>query len=70
MPVQILVARGIRVDCKEAMHLIQDIFAEALLADRGYDTDEIVAYVLDTGVNVIIPSKKSRKHLREYDTYL
>ena len=50
--------------------MIQGISAEALLVDRGYDTNEIVAYALDAGMNVVIPSKKNRKHLREYDTYL
>ena len=50
--------------------MIQGISAEALLADRGYDTNELVVYALDAGMNVVIPSKKNRKHLREYDTYL
>ena len=40
------------------------------MADRGYDTNEIVAYALDSGMDVIIPSKKNRKYPREYDTYL
>lgn len=70
MPVRILVTEGTRADCKEAIHLIEGITAQTLLADRGYDTNEIVAYALDTGINVVIPSKKNRKHQREYDTYL
>ena len=70
MPVRILVTEGTRADCKEAIHLIEGISAEALLADRGYDTNEIIAYAQDAGMDIVIPSKKNRKHLREYDTYL
>ena len=70
MPVRILITEGTRADCKEASHLIQDISAEALLANRGYDTNEIFAYALDAGMNRVIPTKRNRKHLREYDTYL
>ena len=70
MPVRILVTEGTRSDCKEAIHLIEGISAEALLADRGYDTNEIVAYAQDAGMDVVIPSKKNRKHMREYDVYL
>ena len=67
---RILVTEGTRADCKEAIHLIEGISAQTLLADRGYDTNEIVAYALDAGIDVVIPSKKNRKHQREYDTYL
>ncbi len=36
-PIRILVTEGTRADCKEAVHLIEGISAETLLADRGYD---------------------------------
>ena len=38
MPVRVIITEGTRADCKEAIHLIQEINAENLLADRGYDT--------------------------------
>ena len=50
--------------------MIEGISAEALLADRGYDTDEIVGYALSQGMEVVIPPKKNRKEQREYDEYL
>lgn len=40
------------------------------LADRGYDTDEIIAYAMDAGMNVVIPPKSNRKEQREYNRYL
>ena len=50
--------------------LIEGIDAQNLLADRGYDTSEIVAFALSAGINVVIPPKKNRKVQREYDRYL
>ena len=41
-------------------NLIQDIEAKNLLADRGYDTDDIVNTAISNGMNVVIPPKKNR----------
>ena len=41
-----------------------------LLADRGYDTSETIAFTLSAGINVVIPPKKNRKEQREYDRHL
>jgi len=70
MPVQVLITEGTRADCKEVILLIQGITAENLLADRGYDTAEIVSYAAQAGMHVIIPTKKNRKKPRNYDHYL
>ena len=70
MPIRIIVTEGTRADCKEAIHLIKGIDAEALLADRGYDTDEIISYALNAGMEPVIPPKRNRKELRAYDKYL
>ena len=70
MPVRILVTEGTRADCKEAVHLIEGISAEVLLADRGYDTNDILAYAVSAGMQIVIPPKKNRKEQRQYDKYL
>ena len=44
--------------------------AGALLADRGYDTENILRKAGETGCQVVIPPKKSRKILRNYDREL
>ena len=54
----------------EAVHLIDGICAGALLADRGYDTDQISAYAAAAGMEVVIPAKRSRKQQRDHDHYL
>ena len=52
------------------MHLIEGITAQALLADKGYDTNEIVGYALEAGMEPVIPPKRNRKEQRDYDRYL
>ena len=41
-----------------------------LLADRGYDTNDILAYAASTGMQTVLPPKKNRKKKRGYDECL
>ena len=50
--------------------MIEGISAEYLLADRGYDSNEIIEKALAAGMQVVIPPRKSRKEPRDYDRYL
>jgi transposase len=43
---------------------------EMLLADRGYDTDEIISYCKENNIEAVIPPKKNRVVQREYDAYV
>ena len=70
MPVRIFVTEGTRADCTKACALIEGIDAGALLADRAYDTNAIVKQAIESGMEVVIPSKKNRKEARSYDKYL
>jgi len=47
--------------------LIDGIVAQFLLADRGYDTNEIIDKAIASGCEIVIPPKKNRKVQREYD---
>ena len=69
-PIRIIVTKGTTADCKQAIPLIEGIFAETLLADKGYDTDEIVDYATDKGMGIVIPAKKNRRKKREHDKRL
>ncbi len=62
-----ILTQGTTADCSQAISLIQDIEAEHLLADKGYDSNEVVEAVLARGVNPVIPPKSNRKELRYYD---
>ena len=70
MPVRIIITAGTTADCKLGEELIKGIDALALLADRGYDVDAIIATALSAGMEVVIPPKKNRIIMREYDHYL
>ena len=70
MPVRAIITEGARADCREAVHLIEEINAQNLLADRGYDTSESIAFAHSAGMNAVIPPRKNRKEQREYDRYL
>ena len=57
-------------DCTQADELIRGIEAQALIADKGYDTDAIVNQAQAAGMEVVIPPKSNRKHPRSYDQHL
>ena len=50
--------------------MIEDINADAVLADKGYDADYIIKAVEDIGAIAVIPPKSNRKTPREYDKEL
>ena len=67
MPVRVIVTAGPRADCKEASQLIDGINAEYLLADKGYDSNDIVEQAKTLGMIAVIPPRKNRKEKRTYD---
>ena len=70
MPVRIIITEGTRADCTQTQTLIDGVSAKHLLADRAYDTDEILQSAAATNTQVVIPPKKNRKIQRDYDKYL
>jgi len=67
MPVKIIITSGETADCKQAIDLIKGIDAQALLADKTYDTNEILAYAESADMEIVIPSKKNRLNQRDID---
>ena len=70
LPVRTLVTEGAAADCSQAGILIEGVDAGALLADRAYDTNEILAVCHQQVMEPMIPPKRNRKELREYDRNL
>lgn len=66
-PVRARLTAGTVADCSQALLLLKDLDIGVLLADRGYDTNEILDYSQDRGITAVIPQKKNRKVFREYD---
>ena len=65
-----VVTAGPTADCSQALALIVGIDAQYLLADKGYDTDAIIAQAKEQGMEPVIPPRKNRKQLRDYDKHL
>ena len=70
MPVRVIITEGTTADCTKAEELIEGFDADYLLADRGYDSNEIIDSANELGMKPVIPPKKNRKVLREYDRNL
>ena len=70
LPVRVIITEGTAADCKLAHRLIEGLSADYLLADKGYDSDQIVEQAKMQGMEAVIPPRKNRKVLREYDKYL
>jgi len=54
----------------QADKLVEGIDADSLIADKGYDSDKVIGLAQSSGMQVVIPPKRNRKELREYDVYL
>jgi transposase len=70
MPVRAIVTAGPVADCTQAGGLVEGIGAENLIADKGYDTDAIVAMAIEAGMVPVIPPRCNRKEQRRHDEYL
>ena len=64
------VERLVRAGCSQALPLIEGIAAEHLLADKAYDTNEIIDTATERGMNPVIPPKSNWREKREYDRAL
>lgn len=67
MSVRIVITDPTTADCTQASKLINGIKAEYLLADKGYDTYEIVVQAESQGMIALIPPRENRKVQRKYD---
>ncbi len=56
-----LLTPGRAADCRQAETLLEDVAFACLIGDRAYDTDAIRAWCTEHGIEVVIPSKRSRK---------
>ena len=70
MPLMAVITEGTRVDCTQAVPLMESFSAEHLLADRAYDSNEIIEKASQQGMNAVIPPKKNRKIVRDFDQEL
>jgi hypothetical protein len=61
MPVKVLVSAGNLADCTEACDLIDGIKAEKRIADRGYETNEIIETATKAGRRSFRPKRTEKQ---------
>ena len=66
-PIRLVLTAGQRHDSKVAVELLKGVPAKAVIADKAYDSNEIVDHAQGSGMQVVIPAKANRKQPRALD---
>jgi transposase len=69
-PVRFLLTPGQAADVGQGAALLEGLDARAAIADKGYDSNDLVARIERGGAEAVIPPKKNRKVPRAYDEHL
>ena len=69
-PLRFILTPGQRADITQAEALVTGFNPEAVIGDKGFDSDGFIAYIETLEAEAIIPSKKKRAIQRELDTNL
>ena len=69
-PVEFILTGGQQADVTQAEPLMLGHQADAVIADKAYDSDAVVAAVERRGAEAVIPPRKNRKVSRKYDEHL
>ena len=69
-PLNILLTDGHRHDISQAEALLADCIGDHVIADRGYDFDGFLDFIVDQEAVPVIPSRKNRLQRRTYDAHL
>jgi transposase len=70
LPVKFIVTAGEVSDFKQAVPLLKNEQADYVIADRGYDSDDIVDHIRQMNAIPVIPPKSNRIIQRYYDKIL
>jgi transposase len=66
-PVALSLTPGQAADITQAEPLLDELEPEAVIADKGYDSDALVAKLDERGIRPVIPPKANRKQPRQTD---
>ena len=69
-PLRFIITAGQRHDVSQGIEIITGIDAQTVLADKGYDCDELRAFADSHGMEPHIPPRKNRLEKRPYDEEL
>lgn len=57
-------------DITQAHALIEGLSTEAVMGDKGYDADALIARIRAAGAQAVIPPRSNRTEQRTYDRHL
>lgn len=69
-PLRFILTGGERNDMAQAAALMENYEPKALIADKAYDSDDLIKSVTAQGIVAVIPPRKNRQQQREYDRHL
>ena len=67
LPVRLILTPGQTSDVTQAKHLIEGLPFATVIADKGYDSQAVVAAVEDQGGEAVVPSRSNAKPPRKTD---
>ena len=67
---RLLLTGGEKADCQSALTLLANQRAKGVIADKGYDTDEIRRFIRKKKMKVVIPGKRNRRRRIRHDKAL
>lgn len=69
-PLAFVLTGGNRNDITQAKQLVFGQPADNIIADKSYDANWLVELIKQQGANPVIPPRRNRRELREYDRHL
>lgn len=69
-PLRLILTAGQEADVTQGAPLIKDFAAQAVIADKGYDSEALVKIITAQQAQAVIPPRSNRKEQREYDQHL
>jgi transposase len=69
-PLRWLLTGGEVADIMQAPALIEGLHTRAVIGDKGYDADTLIACIQAMGAEAVIPPRSNRIDQRDYDRHL
>ena len=66
-PLRLILTGGNVADIKQGPAWVATIATDAVIADKGYDSEAFVQTIHASGAEAIIPPRRNRRTPREYD---
>ena len=56
-------------DCQQAFPLLEGLHPDAVVADKAYDADALIAHIQERGATAVIPPRTNRIEQRSFDKH-